>query len=278
MKQLIRIYQLFSLLNLDVVTGAVGFVYTAVAIFPVSIPTYQIIILSSTVWIIYTSDRMLDLFRNPQVSTTRHVFQHTNRKASLMVLVGLIAINLLLILINKPIKLIRGGIFLSAFMLAYLFIKQGLSFRKKSFLFKEIFIAGGYSMGIMLLPFSNSDTWPKDWCLLMGYIFLVAMINVFVIGSFEKKEDLLLGEKSLVHCISSAWVVRWCIIFSMLAMSLAGIIFSHHTVTLAMIALPILLLLPLFFRENFFRHNYYRLWEDGMLMLPIPFLIINSFL
>lgn len=259
-------------------TGAVGFVYTAVAIFPVRIPTYQMFILSSTVWIIYTSDRMLDLFRNPQVSTTRHVFQHTNRKASLMVLVGLIAINFLLILINKPMKLIWGGMVVSAFMLAYLFIKQGLSFRKKSFLFKEIFIAGGYSMGIMLLPFSNSDTWPKDWSLLMGYIFLVAMINVFVIGSFEKKEDLLLGEKSLIHIIPTRWLITLCVCVAIIAVLLSTTLISFHIVILALIPLPILLLLPLFFRENFLRHNYYRLWEDGMLMLPIPFLIINSFL
>ncbi len=278
MKQLIRIYQLFSLLNLDVVAGAVGFVYTAVALFPVKIPTYQIVILSSTVWIIYTSDRLLDTFRNPQVLTTRHQFQYTNRKASLVVLFVLVAVNLLLFLIHKPMKLIMGGMLVSVFMLVYLLIKQGVSFRKKSFLLKEIFIACCYSMGIMLLPFSNCETWPGDWSLLMGYIFLIALINVFVIGSFEEKEDLLFGEKSMVHWIPSAWVVRLCILFSIMAIALAGMLFTHHPVTLALIALPILLLVPLFFREKFARHNLYRLWEDGMLMLPVPVLIFDSFL
>lgn len=278
MKHLFRIYQLFSLLNLDVVTGTIGFVYTAVAIFPVSIPTYQIFILSSTVWIIYTSDRLLDKYRNPHISTTRHHFQFSYRNASLVILLSLIAINLLLILINKPIKLIRGGIVLSAFMMFYLFIKQGLIFPKKSFLFKEIFIACGYSLGIMLLPFCNSDTWPYEWGILTGYIFLVALINVFVIGTFEKEQDLLFGEKSLIHIIPTRWLLTLCMCFAIIAVLLSTTLISFHIVSLALIPLPILLLLPLFFRESFLRHNYYRLWEDGMLMLPIPFLIINSFL
>jgi len=221
---------------------------------------------------------MLDTFKNPQVSTTRHQFQYINRKVSLVVLFVLVAVNLLLILIHKPLKLIVGGMLVSAFMLGYLLMKQSLSFRKKSFLLKEILIALGYAMGIMLLPFSNSNTWPVEWSLLMGYIFLIALINVFVIGSFEKDEDLLLGEKSLVHCISFEWVLRWCMLFSIIALALAGMLFAHHPVTLALTALPILLLLPLFFREKFARHNHYRLWEDGMLLLPVPVLIFDSFL
>jgi len=261
-----------------VVAGTVGFVYTAVALFPVDIPIYQIVVLSSMVWSIYTIDRMLDMYRNPQVSTTRHLFQYAFRKIIWVVLLGLFVVNLLLIAINKPLKLIGGGMVVGAFMLGYLLMKQSLSFRKKSFLLKEILIALGYAMGIMLLPFSNSNTWPVEWSLLMGYIFLIALINVFVIGSFEKDEDLLLGEKSLVHCISFEWVLRWCMLFSIIALALAGMLFAHHPLTLALIALPVLLLLPLFFREKFIRQNQYRLWEDGMLMLPIPVLIFDSFL
>lgn len=257
--------------------GAVGFVYTAVAIFPVSIPTYQILILSSTVWIIYTSDRLLDTCRNPQISTTRHLFQFSYRNVSLVVLLSLIAVNLLLILINKPIKLIWGGIVLSAFMMVYLFIKQGLIFPKKTFLVKEIFIACGYSLGIMLLPFSNSDTWPYEWSLLTGYIFLVALINVFVIGTFEKEQDLLFGEKSLIHIIPPRWLLALCVCFVIIAVIVSAMLSALHIVSLGLIPLPILLLLPLFFRVTFLRHNYYRLWEDGMLMLPIPFLTINTF-
>lgn len=221
---------------------------------------------------------MLDTFRNPQVSTTRHLFQFANRKFSLVFLLALAFANGWLLILHMPAKLIGSGLSVSVFVLFYLFLKHLLSARKIPFVLKEVFIAIGYSMGIMLVPFSNSQVWPMEWSILSGYLFLTALINVFIIGSFEKKDDLLLGEKSLIYFIHPVWLKRSCIVLSIAAMILAILLMKDQVVILALIILPLLLLLPLFFRESFVKQNLYRLWEDGMLMLPVPFLIFDSFL
>jgi hypothetical protein len=261
-----------------VVAGSLGFVYVAAALYPVYIPAYQLFILGSTVWIIYTADRLLDTFRNPQIKSTRHKFQFTHRKLSLFFLIGCILLNGWMLLLYKPTKLIIGGLWMALFMVVYFLLKQILSTQKKWFPFKEVFIAMGYSMGIMLLPFSNSNHWPNVWIILWGYIFIVALINVLVIGSFERKEDWVLGEKSIIHLIQPKWEKLVCVLLSMVGWVMVFFLNFIHPVTIFLMILQGALLLPLFFREKFSLNLRYRLWEDGVLMLPIPVLIFDSFL
>ena len=210
--------------------------------------------------------------------TARHDFQFTHRKLSLFILSCCTLLNAWMLLHHRPAKLMIGGIWMAVLMIVYFLLKQILSIQKKWFPFKEVFIAMGYSMGIMLLPFSNCNTWPKVWIILCGYIFIVALINVLVIGSFEREDDWVLGEKSMIHLIQFKWEKILCMLLFMFAWVLVLFLKFIHPVTIVLMILPGAQLLPLFFREKFRLNFRYRLWEDGMLMLPISFLIFDSFL
>src|SRR5258708_19860438 len=151
MKKLVQFYQLANLLSIDVVAGAVVSGLFIARILQVHILPWGLAVLGLTVWVIYTTDHLLDARRlGAPAATARHRFHQSHFRELVMVLAVVVVIDVAMtFLIRKPV--LSSGLALAGMVGIYLLIQHSL----KSL--KELSATLLYCSGVALPPLSFPD-------------------------------------------------------------------------------------------------------------------------
>jgi 4-hydroxybenzoate polyprenyltransferase len=269
MKEVIKLYRLFNLLSLDVVTGAVISSLFFSKIFEVA-PSYpSFISLGLTVWIIYTADRLLDIRDvKGEAASERHRFHQRNETKLKYWLVVVLIIDIVLIFF-MPVKIIKDGIFLSLVVVIYILL------RRKLHISKELLVAALYTAGVVL------PSWPENQMrstqyLIIFMFFLIALINLIVFSWYEKENDLLdrqasvatlVEETKIRYILTGLFVITFSISFYLFFQS------PYRFISWVLIAMAAILLLIFTCKRFFARSDYYRLAGDAVFLFPIVYIL-----
>lgn len=240
------------------------------------------IILPITVWWIYIADHLVDGFRlKEKTQNSRHLFFYQNRKKLIVVLFIVSMVDLVLIWLYLPFRLILFGGIIGAFVLLYLAAVH-FSKTKKYIIFpKELFVAFLYTIGIWGAPILLANDLPKNILPFLGF-FMVTLSNLFIYSFFEKDQDVKDGQITLFVSFGEKKALR--IIFSWILFSIlytivvligsrfdSEIFFSMMIFQIMLIAQAYLLHRASWFAIN----NRFRWLNEGIFLLPSLMILLN---
>lgn len=264
-------------MSLDVAIGSAGSSILAVNAVNAQVPTAYWLILPLCVWIIYTSDHLLDAMKlKEKASMGRHAFHFQHRKmiAFLLALACLFLVVFIPQHLNK--NLIIYGIVNAVLIFVYLFLNHFVN-RIFKFFPREIIISLGYmagTWGIPLLvkyPFVHRT----DWFFLVTHFFIILSIPLLY-SMFEYKEDKGSGFISFATTFgirSTGILVATLLIISATA-SILSFFLLHTAVGLILVAMSFCLFIILIFKNILIKNERYRTFSDSVNFLPV-FLLIN---
>lgn len=185
-----KLWTLFNILSLDVVSGALAGMYFFQQVLDVVVPIQIYWLLAIAVWSIYTTDHLLDASRKTSSAfSARHAF---HRKFKLPIIIGLcfaVGLGLGIVFLNSALHFILPyGFGLSALIgIWYLLL---FKFKKEIVYFKELITALFYTSGIGLAPMVLADI-RLEWMqlLLMVLYALVAFINLLMLSYMDRAYD-----------------------------------------------------------------------------------------
>jgi 4-hydroxybenzoate polyprenyltransferase len=196
LRSTLTLFRLFNSLSVDVVAGALCsslFFSSVLAIYP----TWEALCaLGLTVWIIYTFDHLLDVSKPPpSIRTARHQL-HQKFFRIFVVSIGIAAALLIFLLLLIDAETIKAGLWGGLFLLTYFLLKRyGI--------IKEVLIAGGYTMGVLLPSLVSISSLTTDQVLIIICFFLIVFYNVVLFALFDDTPDRLAGHVSIVHLIGN---------------------------------------------------------------------------
>jgi hypothetical protein len=241
----------------------------------VDIPSLYYFLLSLMVWIIYTSDHLMDARQTThEASTPRHRFHQEYFRLLLTAdLMGLLVF-ILLIPTNAPLPLLYGGMVLTGLVLLY-FISL-IWARKTSFRYvlKELFIASVYTAGVSLLPVYYA--WPppdKGVYFFVFRIFFIALANLLLFSLIEQKHDMSDKHPSALRWFGFKTISKWIqlLLWVNLSIGFSRLFFAEEEqfiYILTLSAMDISLLWLYYKRESLSKNEWYRVIGDGVFLLP----------
>lgn len=195
------IFQLYKSLSLDIALGAVGMMWFVAQLLESNFSANYYLLMFLSVWIIYTSDHLLDALhiKNEAISHRHRLHQ---RHARLLLLVIFVALGFAIV--SLPVGFVdffrSQAVFFIVLVLTY-FIGINLFYQYFKFI-KEIFASLLYAGGIVLVPFhfmQQSDT--ALALVIFIAIFLLALSNLLLFSLLDYENDLSNQQKNLSHLI-----------------------------------------------------------------------------
>jgi hypothetical protein len=265
-KFILQLYRYCNYLSLDVACGAMICAAFFARILHVELRPYGLASLGLTVWIIYTTDHLLDAKRlNREASSQRHRFHQINFKQLLAALLVAVVVDLLLVFfVRKP--LLNWGMKLSVVVLFYLL------FQRRLIVFKELVVSLLYSVGIFLPALSlTMRTISASEIILIAIFTQTAFINLVLFSWYDWKQDLMDRQFSLVTCLGRSLVRNiLMVLFSLQTVLLVGLmlISSYQIEAVILVAMNLPLLVLFIFPEKFSKDNQYRIIGDIVFIIP----------
>jgi 4-hydroxybenzoate polyprenyltransferase len=261
-----RAYRLVNLLSLDVALGAMitALFFSKQLLAPVR--AYGIAVLGLTVWVIYTTDRLMDVqhLKEPAFSE-RHRFHQKYSKPLWVAIAAAVLIVGVLIIFIRP-SVIVGGLILAPIILIYLLLQKKLPI-------KEFTVAVLYTLGVLL------PAWPESWQLIMSaagliaQLFLIALTNLLLFAWFECDADSKMGQASLATRFGKKTVSTLVIILFVGGISLSFVGMISNPISWIFLLMWFVLICLFIFHSFFEQYERYRLWGDAIFYLPLIGLI-----
>ena len=236
-------------------------------------------VLAIVVWMIYTTDRLLDIKHAKAPLTARHRFHAENADLLWGTVGGLGALGVILVFF-LPAPVIRYGVGLGIFCVAYLLIVYRLRDQHPALLVKEPLVALLFTAGIWGTVWVQREAigWPfkVQTILFMG----IAFQNLLLFSVFEQKEAT--GTSTTVS-LATAWglnrcdtILRW-LTFAIVAGAFAlcfaaddsggGARFSQRA-SLMLGIMSLVLYAIQRYPAYFLKNNRYRFIGDAVFWLP----------
>lgn len=240
-------------------------------ILQVQLRPYGLASLGLTVWMIYTTDHLLDAWKLKRAAASvRHRFHQDNFRKLLIVMIVASLFDLLLVFfVRKPI--LNWGMGLSAIVLLYLLLQRWLV------VFKELVVSLLYSAGI-LLPAMSLTMMPVSTpeIILIGGFTLTAFINLILFSWYDWEQDLVDHHFSLVTKLGRDRVKSILIILFLVQLFLVvdlTLISNYQIEAFILAAMNLPLLILLLCPRNFSNNSRYRLIGDIVFIFPIVYLL-----
>ena len=271
MKTIFRIYQFVNILSFDVAIGAMICALFFARLFNVAILPQGLASLGIAVWIIYTTDHLLDARRlNQTASTARHRFHQQHFKLLYLLLLIVLLVELILIFfLRKPV--FYGGLWLGVGVGVYVLINRYLMY------FKEVAAALLYSTGILLPVFSlkQSSFLLYDQLMIAQFV-LIVLINLILFSWMDYEKDLKDSNRSLITYLSKrSGAILLTFLFIALALLHTFTISIYQVATLIFIGMNGVLLMLFLFQSYFKREERFRFLGDAIFFLPALALFIH---
>ena len=272
MQKIFRLLQYANMLSLDIAAGAVISCAFFATIFKVSLLPYGYIALGLAVWIIYTADHLLDVWKNPQpASTHRHRFHQQHFiTLSILLAVALIVVGIEVNFIRHNVLI--GGIQLSILVAIYFIVQRQLKF------LKELVAALLYTVGVLVAPIALLSSPPNSMQItLVVQFFLTVLTNLLLFSLFDLKNDS--KDRHPSFAISLGEATTTILLFAMFIVN-AGITliqyYSLHGETapaVVILFMNIMLVWILLNRKYFGISDRYRIMGDAVFLLPALYVL-----
>lgn len=232
-------------------------------------------LLSSTVWVIYTVDHLIDGTRNPvETLSLRHYLHYRYRVVLSGIVLLIIPVNTYLAIRFLSDELLVAGLCIAGFVVGYLLLI--LLFKKLSSLpIKEALVSLGVTAGMCLLPaIAGKFDLHYSHVLLLLVFTLINFLNLLIFSLLDEHEDKKAAMPSIVQYfgsersteIANNLVIATFFLMGIWLYTFTGIEKRHATVVL-MLMLNILALI-LLKREYFEKNNLFRFWGDSIYLVP----------
>ncbi|MEL6133252.1 MAG: hypothetical protein AAFR59_07805 [Bacteroidota bacterium] len=277
-----KIYDVIQWLSLDVTLGAWASGGMVAWWLQVPMDWTWWVGLPLAVWVVYTTDHLLDAWRlKAQASTARHLF-HYRFRHYLIPLCGVGAIGgmTLAYFLPLPILLTGGGI--AVLVAIHLLLVKLIGDRTSLFFHKEVGVGVIFTCGIWAGPWTIAPH-PHggiDMLLAVQY-FLLVMINLLIFSNYELAIDEKDGHTSFVRALGqnrTLWIIGGLggtlillLVFLLLTANQLENIWEIQTIYLLMLAL---LWWISFHPQLFGQQEGYRLWGDMVFIFPILHLVL----
>jgi len=240
------------------------------------------ILLPMVVWLIYTTDHLIDGFRlKKHAGTIRHLYHYTNRKWLIFILIVCFLIALGVSLTNLRNEILIFGIFLGSLVILYLLTIWISGRRNLNFIFKEVVIAIIYTCGICGGPVIISEFAVGTLHILLFFsFFLIVLSNIIIFTLHEKDTDRIDRQSSLLFIVgdNTARIISIsCLLLSVISCIICILFSDGLAITVSGVILIIMaailyfiLLKPVYFNL----HSRYRYLGDSIFFLPA---LINLF-
>ncbi len=268
LQKLTRFYRLLNVLSIDVALGAVCSGIFFAHILQADVTCYSLISLGLSVWIIYTTDHLLDAKKiNTLATTNRHRFHQQHfQLLSVFVIVAASINAALLFFIRRPALI--TGIILVVLVILYLLIQHSLKF------LKEIFVAIVYTAGVLLPAITNTQVFWRDWNWMVIIQFsLIALLNLIIFSWFDYENDVQDNRVSFVTIFGKSTSQVFIYLLFILSIILWVLAFSFHIETAIFLGMNTLLFIMICFYPYFSHHERYRILGDAIFFLPILILL-----
>jgi hypothetical protein len=266
-----KLYRYFNLLSLDIAAGAVGGACYFSRILEVEVRLSALASLGLTVWIIYTTDHLLDARKiSGRASTERHRFhqRHFRKLVAGVVLAGL-ADFVLILFIKRAV--LYGGFLMFAVVILYLALHRRLGW------LKEVVVAVLYCGGVLLpsLLVTPILLQAVDYVLFLLF-FITALINLLMFSWFDREYDLADRHQSFVTLMGANRTFALLLVLFTLNTGLCvyGLFASgDYKAFLIPLSMNGVLGMILAFRGWFAQHDRFRLLGDAVFLLPFLYLL-----
>jgi len=270
------IYKILQYLSLDVVVGSIGSSILAVKVLDVRLPLIYWLILPICVWIIYTSDHLLDALKLKELAGKgRHNFHFIHRKTISVFLGFAVIISLILVFQQfDRLMIIFGfilGIGIAFYLLANYYISRIFKYFPREFLIAAGYIAGTWGIPILWkLPVINTS----QEFIIYSY-FLVILSIPLVYSIYEYKSDILNSFISFATTfgIKTTEVTIAMVLILSLLFSLVSFLLERQCYSFLMAFMILILLVVKIFRNRLSRNENYRTIADSLNFLPFILLL-----
>jgi hypothetical protein len=269
MRFAITYYRLFNILSLDVATGAVISALFFAEIYGASPSSISLLSLGLTVWIIYTADRLLDVWdARGEISSERHQF-HKKHQQILVRCLLIAAVMDCALIFFMPVIIIKRGVFLTMVVIGYVLL------RKKLYIFKEFFVAVLYTAGVLLPIVLPAKISHYEYLPILQFL-LIALLNLIIFSWYEREMDVHDEQDSIATKLDER-VIRYIILglfFLSFALSFYTLLFtSAYSVCFILMMMTAIHIL-IFVKRTTFEHGYlYRLTGDAAFLVPLIYIL-----
>lgn len=270
-------YRTLNILSIDVAAGAVICCAFFAHFLGVTLLPHAFIALGLTVWIIYTTDHLIDAHRisagGSSASTERHRYHQKHFGTLLVLVVGAsFIVGLEVFFLRKPV--LYAGMGLALLVLGYMFAHQRLKH------VKELVGAILYTTGVIIAPISLISHRPgmMEWALI-GLFALTALTNLLLFSWFGRKSDEMDKHTSFATTFGEQ-VTRKVLLGLFIFTGLSG--FTLVVITqlqgpwIILLTMNGVLLLIFLLRNHFALDDRYRLAGDSIFLIPLFYLVFSS--
>ncbi len=269
MRNAIKGYLIFNVLSLDVACGAVICSLFFSKVFNTLPSVISLISLGLTVWIIYTTDRLLDVLDiKGEAASERHRFHKKNKEALTSWLL-IIAILDLVLIFFLPLEIIKRGVLLFVVVIMY------VVFRKRLYIFKEFFVAILYTAGVTLpaIPINQDNV---SVSLPLVQFFFIALLNLIIFSWYEKENDIKDKQDSIATKLNDKNIKYILLILFLMAFAIALysiLLTREYYVTMVLVIMTAVHLVITLRKSLFEKNHFYRLAGDAAFLLPLIYLL-----
>jgi hypothetical protein len=267
-------YWFINTLSIDIAIGAVISAAFFAKVLQVDLTYQAFVALGLTVWIIYTTDHLLDARKlKENALTIRHKFHQRNFKyLFVLVMIMSVADMVMITYIRKPVFV--WGIVLAAVVIIYLIMQHFLLF------LKEIFAAILYSSGVIMPALVQVKSVPSHFViLLMVEFFVVVFMNLLLFSWFDRHIDFKQNSHSFVVIVGGKATEILLTILAFFNIGVGGFLIlsscSMSVPSLIILSMTALLVFIFLFQNYFAVHDRYRFLGDAIFLLPAIYLMIN---
>jgi 4-hydroxybenzoate polyprenyltransferase len=267
--KLLNFYKLLNALSIDVALGAVCCSVGFAHLLHVPLSVYSLSSLGLTVWIIYTTDHLLDAKRiEKTASSQRHkIHQIYFKPIAAMLLLAIVMDIFLLFFISK--QLVYYGFLLSCIIALYLFFNRRLRSTK------EFLAAALYFSGVFLPIVSTGGTKILSVTSTIISFFITVLINMILFSWFDVQVDLKDDSKSIAVIFGDRIIGRFLImLFVIQAVLLSIFAYTLTPSLIVMGAMNAVLFFLYFKRKTFQRNENYRLLGDAVFFFPVAYYLL----
>lgn len=167
-------------------------------------------VLSLSVWLTYTADRLFDVAKLPadRLHSLRHRFTKRHTKTLWKLWFITLIIDLSIALIGLKTYQLLQGVVLLVFCLLYTGLNQKLSNR---FFPKELCVAIIYAAGVIVFLLPTTELW-----IAAGFLMLLCLINCLIISFNERDIDDTMKTRSIARFVPRLPIVLYACCISML--------------------------------------------------------------
>jgi 4-hydroxybenzoate polyprenyltransferase len=194
----VKTWEKLNILSLDVIAGALAGGIMASVLLDTSPGWAYWVVLPITVWLIYTTDHLIDGYRaGKNARHKRHIF-HRNKLKTLSISIGVLSLfsGYIAFAYLQP-GIFRFGIFLGIAVIAYLLLILLMGKRSSIWLPKELLVAAFYTTGIWIPVIMLSEETISQVFFPAFLFFLLAFEDLILLSLMEMEGDRQQGSSSL---------------------------------------------------------------------------------